>query len=113
MIIIFVPIWHSANDIFFQEQALTEQIKELQQKVKQNPGSNFKLNCNMHHVTSISLQGNLLHHENIELYKKVNIIRQENTHLQKQVTTGSDNSIDNSSSYTCLLSNSVHNTSLK
>lgn len=29
------------------------------------------------------LQGNLIHQENIELYKKVNLIRQEYTELQK------------------------------
>lgn len=49
----------------------------------------------MHHVTSVLLQGNLLHHENIELCKKVNIIHQENLQLQKKVTSGSDKALDN------------------
>lgn len=31
------------------------------------------------------LQGNLLHNENVELYKKVNLIRQENMELYKKV----------------------------
>ncbi|MBA0747291.1 hypothetical protein Gogos_004215, partial [Gossypium gossypioides] len=37
------------------------------------------LNC------SVSLQGNIIHQENVELYKKVNLIRQENNELYKKV----------------------------
>jgi len=33
----------------------------------------------------ISLQGNLMHQENMELCKKVNLIHQENTELYKKV----------------------------
>lgn len=31
------------------------------------------------------MQGNLIHQENVELYKKVNLIRQENMELYKKV----------------------------
>lgn len=36
-------------------------------------------------VFEILLQGNLLHQENIELYKKVNLIHQENMEMNKKV----------------------------
>lgn len=34
---------------------------------------------------SATVQGNLIHQENIELHKKINIIRQENIELYKKV----------------------------
>ena len=33
----------------------------------------------------VLVQGNLIHQENVELYKKVNLIRQENMDLYKKV----------------------------
>lgn len=35
----------------------------------------------------VLVQGNLIHQENVELYKKVNLIRQENMDLYKKVLT--------------------------
>lgn len=32
------------------------------------------------------MQGNIVHEENIELYKKVNLLRQENVELYKKVS---------------------------
>lgn len=50
--------------------------------------SSYLLCLIMHKATSfslISLQGGIIHQENIELYKKVNLVHQENTELHKKV----------------------------
>lgn len=41
--------------------------------------------CQSANLAMVSLQGSLIHQENIELYKKVNLIRQENMELYKKV----------------------------
>lgn len=75
-----------------QEQILTDEIQELSQKVFPKDffvlsNKSFLKNHYAYHAYLLLflLQGNLIHQENIELYKKVNLIRQENMELYKKV----------------------------
>lgn len=73
-----------------QDQLLIDEIQELNQKV-------FPITIDIYctiDLTSIPVanfflilffQGNLIHEENMDLYKKVNFLRQENTELHKKV----------------------------
>lgn len=74
-----------------QDQVYTDEIKELNRKVPlKNWTQLLWLSFNYHFMLSnwhplSSLQGNLIHQENLELYKKVNLINEENKELQKKV----------------------------
>ena len=69
-----------------QEQLLMDDVQELNRKVsletKKMTGFTVFQSLN---VFFYFLQGNLIHQENMELYKKVNLIRQENNELKKKV----------------------------
>ncbi|CAI0548418.1 unnamed protein product [Linum tenue] len=44
-----------------------------------------KVRCLSTDHTQVLLQGNLIHQENVELYKKVTLLRKENVELHKKV----------------------------
>lgn len=68
-----------------QDQLLMDEIKELNQKVSLETENYWFYNFILIEYFFYFLQGNLIHQENIELYKKVNLIRQENVELKKKV----------------------------
>lgn len=72
-----------------QEQILTDEIKELHQKVARDfvllhPIFNNQPE-NSDHLQLMPLQGNLIQQENEQLYKKIDIIRKENAELKNKV----------------------------
>ncbi|KAJ8451745.1 hypothetical protein Cgig2_007228 [Carnegiea gigantea] len=73
-----------------KEQKLTDDIQELIRKVSEELTSVTVClleneNNSYSDPIPISLQGNLMHQENMELCKKVNLIRQENTELYEKL----------------------------
>lgn len=74
---------------FSQEQIMTDEMKELNQKVHFRKHLDFHLFIRSNHKFNdcllISLQGSLIHQENIELRKKLDLICQENTELRRKV----------------------------
>ncbi|XP_020110743.1 MADS-box transcription factor 23-like isoform X1 [Ananas comosus] len=71
-----------------KDQLLIDEIQELNRKVVQHRRLLFYVKCDAcqsANLAMVSLQGSLIHQENIELYKKVNLIRQENMELYKKV----------------------------
>ena len=69
-----------------QEQILMDEIQDLNRKVSPETKYLFSLFFINLIFFLYVLQGNLIHQENVELYKKVNLIRQENTELKKKVS---------------------------
>ncbi|KAL3814364.1 hypothetical protein ACJIZ3_015632 [Penstemon smallii] len=75
---------------FTCDQILTNEIKELNQKVLLKNKLHVLIlyacsDLNDGITSSILLQGNLIHQENIEMYQKVNLLHQENAELRKKV----------------------------
>lgn len=68
-----------------QEQLLINEIQELNQKVGQPTVSMILIVFDVMQFLLFSLQGNLIHQENMELYGKINIMHQENIELHKKV----------------------------
>lgn len=90
---------------FLQEQILTDEIKELNHKVLLETQLDISIlvhySClNLGMTSSNLLQGNLMHQENIELYKKVSLVSQENAGLQTKVLADQQTLTDKNN-YSC------------
>ncbi|XP_064973105.1 MADS-box transcription factor 27-like isoform X3 [Musa acuminata AAA Group] len=68
-----------------KEQLLINEIQELNQKVRQPTVSMILIVFEVMQFLLFSLQGSLIHQENMELYRKINIMHQENRELHKKV----------------------------